>query len=692
MSLIAALIYWVIVALWLAVLAAVCVAYVRNPRTFGAARLLLAVLAIDTTRNIVENLYFGLYFGAQYGLFPGAIVGVLGQPHLLIIPKVINVAAAFGVLCLLLWRWLPTASKERADAERNLDHAERRFGLLVDGVKEYAICLLDPKGHITSWNPGAERIKGYSASEVIGSHVSRFYTDAERSAGLPERSLTIAERDGAFETEALRVRKDKTVFWANVIINAIRDGKGDLIGFAKVTKDVTDAKHAEERLKHLALFDQLTGLPNRTSLFHDLDALLRPTASLRRTPTSVALFDLDGFKEINDTLGHATGDVLLKEVARRFTEAAGDAGRVYRLGGDEFVLVMQGCGNPLLVTDLAMSLMKRLETKFEIDGRNLSVGTSAGIAVANEDGLDATALIAQADLAMYDAKATGGYRTSLFQPTMRAKAQARQEIDTELRRACAEDEFELFFQPQIRLRDGALVGAEALLRWRHPQRGLLAPGAFIDALAQSPVAAKAGHWILRTACEIAAAWHAKGFAPLRIGVNLFQAQLNGGSLVQDVQALLRRTGLPAEALELEITENIALGRDEEILPLLKSLRAMGVGLAFDDFGTGYASLSYLTRYPLTRIKVDRSFVQRIESKPSSEETAIVRSIIAMGHNLGLEVIAEGVETPEQAAFLAVRKCDEVQGYLYAKPLPAHEFERFVEEHRARSAIDCRLAG
>jgi EAL domain-containing protein (putative c-di-GMP-specific phosphodiesterase class I) len=248
----------------------------------------------------------------------------------------------------------------------------------------------------------------------------------------------------------------------------------------------------------------------------------------------------------------------------------------------------------------------------------------------------------------------------------------------QLRRACANEEFLLYFQPQVRSSDGSIVGAEALLRWHHPERGILAPGAFIDALCESAVAIETGRWILNSACKTGACWRAKGLPPIRIGVNLFPAQFRNGALLQDVEHALAESGLAPEFLELEITENIALGREEGTLSSLKELRAKGIGIAFDDFGTGYASLSYLTRYPLTRIKIDRSFIQQIGAQSAPEDTAIVRSIIVMGRNLGLEVIAEGVETAAQADFLKAEGCHELQGYLFSKPLPAEVFEQLLQ--------------
>lgn len=439
-------------------------------------------------------------------------------------------------------------------------------------------------------------------------------------------------------------------------------------------------------LIHLAHFDQLTGLANRVSLYEDLKSAILP-ANGAAAATSVAMFDLDGFKDINDTLGHSVGDQLLREVARRMAASMPDNGRFYRLGGDEFVLVLNNCGDPIEVTQAVEVILKKLATQFHIIGHNLFVGASVGIAIAPNHGRDVEELLSNADLALYDAKSAGGNVARVFVPMLRAKAHAKRSLEIELRRACFNNEFELFYQPQVRAIDQKVVGVEALLRWRHPERGLLAPGLFIDALSVSAVVGEAGRWILREACAQAAAWRAQGL-PVRMGVNLFPAQFSNSALLEDVEKALEDSGLPADALEIEITENIALGDQDESVHVLRALRAKGVQLAFDDFGTGYASLSYLTRYPLTRLKIDQSFVRKITASSSPEETAIVRSIIVMAHNLGLEVIAEGVETAAQAEFLTAEKCEELQGYFFAKPLPATELEVYL---RARMATESTTA-
>jgi EAL domain-containing protein (putative c-di-GMP-specific phosphodiesterase class I) len=327
-----------------------------------------------------------------------------------------------------------------------------------------------------------------------------------------------------------------------------------------------------------------------------------------------------------------------------------------------------------VIAEIVDTILKRLAEPFDINGNILHVGSSAGIAIAPNDADQADDLIANADLALYQAKADGGKVYRFFLPALRARAQARRGLGIELRRAFSEGELELYYQPQVRLTDNAVLGAEALLRWRHPERGLIAPAAFIDALSESSIAAEVGIWIIRTACEQAASWRGMGLALDRIAVNLFPAQAYSIGLAADVEAVLRATGLPPDCLELEITENAALTGEAPDATLQK-IDALGVKLAFDDFGTGYASLTYLTRFPVWRIKVDRGFVARITDSP--EDAAMVRSLIAMAHNLGLSVIAEGVETEAQAAFLLKEHCEEAQGFLYAKPLPPAEFETYL---------------
>jgi diguanylate cyclase (GGDEF)-like protein/PAS domain S-box-containing protein len=676
MRLAAALVYWIIISLWLAVLWTICVAFIRNPKTFGTIRLLLSVLAIDTSRNIIENVYFGLYFGSQYGLFHSNIGEVLGHPFYLILPKVMNVVAACAVLVLLGLRWLPLASKEKASAEAVLrskddahhQEAEERRRLFDTSLD--LILVTDRKGVFVRVSPSSLSTLGYRPDEMIGHSGSKFILPDDLESTRQEMKLARSGRlTRNFETRYIHKNGQVVpLAWSGVWSDP--EQKHFFFG-----RDMTDQKIAEERLRQLAHNDQLTGLPNRTSLQQDTVELFGHDQAAGRAVT-IGILDLDGFKDINDTLGHSVGDKLLKAVAERLLTWS-DQALVYRLGGDEFVLVIKDCGDPITATKTVDTILQDVAREFEVNDHRLFIAASAGIAIGPPHGASLDDLLSSADLALYDAKASGGRICRLFETPLRARAKHRRELDTELRRACANHEFVLYFQPQVRTNDGAIVGAEALLRWNHPQRGILAPGVFIDALAESAVAKEAGRWILTEACMVAASWRAKGLPPIRMGVNLFPAQFRNGNLLQDVEYALQKSGLPPEALELEITENIALGREEGTLAPLRELRARGIGIAFDDFGTGYASLSYLMRYPLTRIKIDRSFIQKIGSDCTVEDTAIVRSIIMMGRNLGLDVIAEGVETSMQAEFLKDQGCPELQGFLFSRPVSCEAFEKLV---------------
>ncbi len=561
--------------------------------------------------------------------------------------------------------------QEEADrAAFEAREAKETLGSIIEASPVAIVCS-DPSRRILTWNRAAEQIFGYSASETLGVPTKLVPTGHERELhALFQRAY---QGETVRDEQVKRLRKDGSLVDVRIAAAAMYNPDGTPRGVAWAYEDITERKRAEEQLHRLAHYDPLTGLPNRVTLQRELASLFGSG-----WPVSIALFDLDGFKDVNDTLGHSTGDKLLVEVGRRLSEAAGDRGHVCRLGGDEFVVILAECGDPLVVGGLVGSMLKRLAEPYEVNDHVLHLGGSAGIAIAPNDGGDGDELLANADLALYQAKADGGRIYRFYLPVLRAQAQARRGLDAELRRAFDQDEFELHFQPQIRLAEGTVIGAEALLRWRHPAKGMLAPGAFIDTLAESAIAPGVGRWIVHTACSKAAAWRAAGLAIGRISVNLFPCQLREESLLDDIDNVLRETGLPPEVLEIEITENVALNYDAASV-VLQRLRDKGVKLAFDDFGTGYASLSYLTRFPLSRIKIDRSFIGKITD--DAEDAAIVRSLISMAHNLGLEVIAEGVETTGQAAFLLRENCEEAQGYLYAKPLAADAFEAYLRTHR-----------
>jgi diguanylate cyclase (GGDEF)-like protein/PAS domain S-box-containing protein len=570
---------------------------------------------------------------------------------------------------------LEVRRQKARSARREMRQAKETLATVVDTSQVAFVCA-DLDQSIALWSRGAEQMFGYGADEMLGRAGGLVPPEAEAEAQALFRRVRSGET--VRDLHVKRRRKDGTLLDVRLAAAPMHNPDGTVRNIAFAYEDITGRKAAEEQLRKLAHYDQLTGLPNRALLQQELGRLLAKDGG--RAPTSIVLFDLDEFKDVNDTLGHSTGDQLLVEVGRRLMGVAEEraaVGLASRLGGDEFVVILPNCGDPRCVSEIVDLMLRRLNEPFIINDQLVHLGASAGVAIAPQDGADVEELIANADLALYQAKSDGGRILRFFMPVLRAQAQARRSLGLELRRAFTQNEFEIYFQPQIRLADNAVIGAEALLRWRHPERGVLAPGAFIDTLAESPIASGVGRWIIRTACEQAAAWRAMGLPLVRVGVNLFPSQAYDEALTQDVMEALRDFALPADSLELEITENIALNREDSAV--LQRLHDEGVKLAFDDFGTGYASLSYLTRLPLSRIKIDRSFVGKITR--DAQDAAIVRSLIAMAHNLNLGVIAEGVETSQQAEFLRNENCEEAQGFLYAKPLPAAEFEAYLRTRR-----------
>jgi diguanylate cyclase (GGDEF)-like protein/PAS domain S-box-containing protein len=668
-------IHCVVIALWLVVLIAVLVAYYKNDGRAGATKLLIIVVAIDTIRNIIENSYFSVYFGSKFGFISHEFSATMDIYSLIIIPKLLNVLAAVAVIVMLVRRGLPKILRERSEAV--LEVREKSIALAQELEEQRSlfeasadlIVVTDRERVIKRISNSCENILGYKPAEMIGLKSSDVISsvDAEKSRLMVELAFqNVATRNVAIH---MNTKDGKIVPMALTVVWSESAQR-----FFTIGRDVSERQEAEAKLELLAHFDQMTDLRNRTSFIDDLE--LNLDARTEGGTVSLALFDLDGFKNINDTLGHSVGDRVLQLVAERLREFMVGEARFYRFGGDEFCLLMPGHTDVVALEAAAASILKRLEDPFEVNGHQLFIGASAGLAVGPNHGSVVEDLVSNADLALYDAKSAGGRRYRIFDQSMFLRARARHNLEVELRRACSNGEFTLHYQPQFRLSDGAIVGAEALLRWQHPQNGLLSPASFFEVLAGSAMAMDLGNWVLQTACQFAASLGRPAHQPLRISVNLFPVQCSG-RLICDVETALHLSGLPAECHELEITENIALDRDEEILKSLQTLRKKGIGLAFDDFGTGYASLSYLARYPLTRIKIDRSFIGGLCETSPPEESTIARSLIVMAHNLGLSVVAEGVETAFQATFLRLKKCDEAQGYFFSKPVCAEAFKALL---------------
>jgi diguanylate cyclase (GGDEF)-like protein len=429
--------------------------------------------------------------------------------------------------------------------------------------------------------------------------------------------------------------------------------------------DVTERRQAEARIAHMAHHDALTALPNRV-LFHERLAEALGRVQRYKDRLAVLYLDLDHFKSVNDTLGHPVGDLLLRAVAERLGACVSENDMVARLGGDEFAIIQPGIAGPHEASVLAARLIEAVSRRYEIQSHEIVVGVSIGIALAPDNGLTSDLLLRDADMALYRAKSEGRGSYHFFEPQMDRDIQARRALELDLRKALAASEFELFYQPQLCLRTDEITGFEALLRWRHPERGLVSPGEFIPLAEESGLIVPIGEWVLRQACEEATKWPQH----ISVAVNLSPMQFKGRNLVQTVLSALAHSGLAPTRLELEITESILLRETEANLSTLYQLRELGARISMDDFGTGYSSLSYLRAFPFDKIKIDRSFVRDLAERPDC--VAIVRAVSGLGASLGITTTAEGVETHDQLQRLREEGCTEVQGFLLGPPQPASE--------------------
>ncbi|WP_321527866.1 EAL domain-containing protein [Sedimenticola selenatireducens] len=564
--------------------------------------------------------------------------------------------------------------------------AEKRLRLLAS-VFEHSlegITITDPHLKILEVNPAFTSITGYSAQEVVGKTpkvLSSGWHDADYYSEM-WRSLNDT---GHWQGEMIDRRKNGELFTEWLTISTVYDYQGQLINYVGVFYDTTEKKEAEQRIARLAYYDSLTQLANR-SLFGDrLEQALRQS---RRNNSSVSLMyiDLDRFKTVNDSLGHKAGDLLLKQVAGRLQECVRESDTVARLGGDEFALILENI-DQVQASHIAQKLIQRLGRSFSLEGSEAFIGASIGISIYPNDGTDIASLIKHADIAMYRAKERGRNNYQFFLPEMNAGADERLFLENGLRYAIERNELEVYYQPQVRLEDGKIIGVEALLRWHHSVLGAVSPVRFIPIAEESGLINQIGEWVLEQACLQYRAWGDVVDSEFRMAVNLSARQFNS-NIVAMVASVLQRSGVDAANLELEITESMVMQDADSSIQLLASLKELGVYLAIDDFGTGYSSLSYLKRFPLDKLKVDRAFVSDLPD--NEEDAAIANAVIVLAKSLGLQVIAEGVETLEQILFLHDQGCDEIQGYYCSRPLPADEITPLLRQKKCAVTLDSSL--
>lgn len=646
---------------------------------------------------------------ALLGLDPGATVPDLGNFTARIcdsdrarVRHEMERAATSGAdvdttVCVMRGGGARSSMRLRARAERDPETGELR---LVGTVSETArpgrderhirtlaaalhhssdtVMLTDPEGTIVYVNAAFERVTGFGRAEAVGRNASILKSDrhdVEFYAGLWDTIRT----GESFRDVFVNRKKDGTLYYEEKTITPLKDTAGRIVSFVSIGKEITQRMQDQERLQHLAYHDLLTELPNR-ALF--MDRLMHALLKRRKTGTRLAVLflDTDEFKQINDTLGHAVGDRVLQLLAERVTSCVREGDTVARIGGDEFAVLLEEVGSPDDVSAIAQKILDALGRTLRVDEHDLLVTISIGISLFPDDGEAADTLLSHADDAMYRAKQEGRASYQFYSAVLEHRALARLTYESELHRAIERDEFTIYYQPQVDVRSGRArgIGVEALIRWRHPESGLIGPDDFIpklESMEQPELITLIGEWVLRSACEQAAGWRREGIDPFRLSVNISGRQFHQRELHRVVAAVLRETGFDPYSLELEITERALMRHDKASRDNLQALQDLGVRLAIDDFGVGYSSLSSLKSLPVDTIKIDRMFIGDMAGKRN--DAGIVSAIIAMGRNLGLEVVAEGVETEAQVEFLRRHGCYLMQGFLFSRPLPAQELSRLI---------------
>jgi len=610
-----------------------------------------------------RKLSFG---GREYELVlePSAayMVHQHGWQSWLVLSAGLMLTGLLGALMLLTSGERAQIQLQVKESTTRLREREARLQAILDKAAD-AILTIGADGLLVSANAAAGRLFGYPPEALAGMPLARLLPEAESdSAARLLRNIAVG---ATHEHESSGRRQDGSIFPIAASVSEVELPDGNV--FVAILHDLTEQQRAQERIYKLAHHDPLTGLDNRLSLNLRLDQLLAQTRRAHGT-AALMFLDLDHFKKINDTHGHATGDQLLVAVADRLRELLREVDTIARLGGDEFIVVTAGNVTPADAGQIAQRIVASLAEPFQLAGKTIHTATSVGVAMFPPDGHDSATLLRHADTAMYAAKSQGRGNFQFFEAAMNAATHERLLMENRLWQALERKEFELYLQPQVELASRRMIGAEVLLRWHHPELGMVGPDRFIPIAEESGLILPLGEWVLQQAVDLLKRWDGS----LRLAVNLSARQCHGSALLPLLDRLLRESGIDPALLELEITESAAMQDPERSRNLLRELRARGIKVAIDDFGTGYSSLSYLKLFEIDRIKIDRGFVKDIESDPN--DAVIVSATIGLAHSLGLGVVAEGVETEAQVEFLRGKSCNEAQGYLFARPMPVSEFE------------------
>jgi diguanylate cyclase (GGDEF)-like protein/PAS domain S-box-containing protein len=588
------------------------------------------------------------------------------QPHKPGLRFLESVMPALGIAIIVISAFTYAVLRHARETTNTMEASEARFRDVADASSDW-IWEVDDSLRVTFISERYALVTGRPPEASVGMPIAGLFHPGENP-----------ERWHRFLDDLQHWRPFRNVVSlcedANGINHTVRlagkpvlDAAGKAIGYRGTATDITAEIEAGRRAEYLAMHDPLTGLPNRVLLLERLEQAIA-SVSRRRDMAALLLLDLDRFKDINDTLGHPAGDLLLQQVAVRLSSCVREVDTVARIGGDEFSIVLVGIKDAADAQLLSRRLLETFQTPFDLDGHEVLVTVSVGVALIPMDGSIPDKLLQHADIALYRAKEEGRNASRFFEPEMDARLQRRKAVERELRLALSRNELELYYQPKVSLRNDEVAGVEALVRWQHPERGLVPPSEFIAIAEETGLILQLGEWVLRTACRQAAAW-----PDLEVSVNISPAQFRQADLVQLVRSALQDSGLAPHRLELEVTESVLIQQPDAAAKLLDDLKALGIHVAMDDFGTGYSSLSYLQRFHFDKIKVDRSFIWAIGTEPTAK--AIVRAVINLANSLGMLTCAEGVETDEQLATLRCEGCSEVQGYLFGKPMPAAEFAR-----------------